>query len=110
MTSSQISAAIGSQGYSLNLWTDLSEFPIVFLEPASSFYTDKKKKRVRFNSTTSCMEFVFGKEVEGTFVCTDGETTPAQYKPEGIIQFETINGFIRSVIDFGNGTFIRKPF
>ena len=91
-------------------WTDLREFPIIFLCQDASVYTNPADRRFRFNSSTECLEIAHGVTDRATGTFTDLRGNTSNFTVDDIIEFKLIHGFVRSSQDIGYGYYGRIGF
>lgn|SRR5574344_1053445 len=106
MTESQIKHVIENHGYSMNTWTDLSEFSIIFLDQNSKLFMDKKHRRYRFNTSSKTLEISNGVTVKNIYTSNWNETS--NFTPNNFISFDIIAGFIQTSKISNNGQILYR--
>jgi hypothetical protein len=95
MTINQITVALDKYGYPLNSWISPDEYGAIFLTHDTPCFLGKEYNRIKINTANNTLEIVLGGlNKEGTFTTRSGETNPANFIPDQVIDIREIAGFL----------------
>jgi hypothetical protein len=97
MTKTELTSALSDLGYTLDTWTDLRDYSMVFLDQDPRVWVSPDTRKIKFNTTTSLMEIAEGyTDKNGNFICYTGTNADGSYVPSVYYAFSNVVGFVRT--------------